>query len=102
VAWKNGYYYENRRVGKKVISRYFGNGYTALLAEEINEQVRLDAAAKRQAWQAVKDEEARLDKIVEDVTAVSQQMVVALMLVTGHHSHKSQWRKIRERSRKSG
>jgi hypothetical protein len=82
-------------VNGKVISEYAGAGYAALLSEQLTKAVRLDAERKRLAWEAIKDEEARLDKIVDDMTAVSQQLVTALLLITNHHQHKRTWRKIR-------
>ncbi len=79
------------------MSEYVGTGYAALLAEQMTEQARLAAETNRREWEAIKDEEERLDKIVEDMTVVSQQLVTALLLVAGFHQHRRQWRKIRDR-----
>ena len=89
------YYYRKYKQGGKVISQYAGAGYAALLSEQLTKAASLDAEYKRQAWAAIKEEEDRLDKIVEEIGAVSQQLVTAILLVTGHHQHKRQWRKIR-------
>src|SRR4051794_33280202 len=89
------YYYRKHKQGGKVHSEYVGAGYAGLLSEQLTKAARLDAEYKRQAWAAIKEEEERLDKIVDDMTLASQQLVTALMLVTGHHQHKRQWRRKR-------
>ncbi len=99
MAWENRgnrrYLYHKRKVGDKVRSEYVGSGYAALLSEQLTKAERLDAERKRLEWQAIKDEQAALDEIVDDMTAVSQLMVTAVLLATGHHLHKRQWRKKR-------
>jgi hypothetical protein len=93
VAWKNGYYYRNRRIGDKVISEYVGGGYLGMFVEQADEEKRQEAQQKRQAWQATVDAEQELDAMLDEVTALVNTYAGALMLATGHYQHKRQWRK---------
>jgi len=97
MAWKNGYLYRNKRVGKKVITEYLGTGYAALLTEQMNERVKAEAEAKRREWEALKDEQERLDKIVDDFGRLASAYADALLLTSGYRQHKrGEWRKKRE------
>jgi len=101
MAWESrrnkSYYYRKRKVGGKVISEYVGSGFLADYAEGMDERAKAEAARKRKEWEAIKDEQRRLDKIVDDFTALVNTYTDALMLVTGHHTHKRQWRKERSK-----
>jgi hypothetical protein len=105
MAWENRrngrYYYSKRKVKGKVVSEYAGTGYAAHLAEQLSKAVRREADQKRQEWEAVKDEQQRLDKIVDDFAELTRGYIDAILLVSGHRLHKRQWRKKRERNRKS-
>ena len=89
------YYYRKKRVGKRVISTYAGTGYGAELMQALDEHEHQVAQAKRQAWQAVKDSEAQLDTLLDEVTDTVNAYAGALLLVNGYHQHKRQWRKKR-------
>ena len=95
MAWKRGYYYRNKRVGKKIVTEYVGAGYAALLAEQMTERVKQEAEHKRQAWQAIKDEQQRLDAMVNDFGRLANALADAVCLIAGQHQHKRQWRKKR-------
>lgn len=88
MAWKNGYYYRNKRIGARVVSEYVGGGYRGELMHQADEH-------KRQAWQAIKDSEAELDAQIAEVTALVNAVAGAALLVSGYHQHKRQWRKRR-------
>ena len=99
MAWKRGYLYRNRRVGKKVVTEYWGNGFSALLAEQVNERVKAEAEAKRREWQAIQDEQQRLDKMVNDFGQLAAAYADAVLLLNGYRQHKrSEWRKKRGKS----
>ena len=96
MAWKHGYYYQNRRVGRKVISQYVGGGIAGLAAERLSERAKAEAEAKRSEWQAIKDEQQQLDKIVDDFSNLATAYADALLLINGYRQHKrSEWRKRR-------
>lgn len=98
MAWKNGYLYRNKRIGKRVVTEYLGNGFSALLAEQMTERVKAEAEVKRREWLTIKDEQQRLDQIVADFGQLATAYADAVLLLNGHHLHKRQWRKKRGKS----
>ncbi len=96
MAWKNGYFYINKRQGKRVVTEYIGSGYQALLAEQLTERARREAERTRREWEAIKDEQKRLDAIVGDFGKLADAMADAALLLSGHRQHKrGEWRKKR-------
>ena len=93
MAWKNGYYYRNRRNGDQVVSEYVGGGAVGVFVAQADEEKRQEAQQQRQAWQAAVDTEKQLDAQLDEVTALVNAYAGALMLATGHYQHKRQWRK---------
>ena len=91
------YYYRKQRQGRKVISEYVGGGLLADYAEAKDNIRRNQEEQRRAAWQAKKRAEEQLDAILGEVDAAIEPVVTALMLATGHHTHKRQWRKKREK-----
>lgn len=95
MAWKNGYYYRNKRIGDKVISEYVGGGYLGEFVAQADEERRQEAHERRQAWQAIVDADKELDAQLDEVTELVNAYAGALMLLSGYHRHKRQWRKQR-------
>lgn len=95
MAWKNGYYYRNRRQGKKVVTEYIGTGYQALLAEQLTERARAEAEKKQREWEAIKDEQQRLDRMVDDFGKLASAHADAALLLEGYHQSRRKWRKQR-------
>jgi len=91
------YYYRKQRQGRKVISEYVGTGLLADYAAALDERKRGQEAQRRAEWQAAKLEAEQLDAILGEVEAEIEPVVVALMLATGHHTHKRQWRRKRSK-----
>ena len=90
------YYYRNRRVGKQVISEYIGTGHTAELAEALDKAERQAAANRRQALQDLKRRENAIDRQIDEIGDHIKALVDAHLIVSGHHTHRRQWRKKRE------
>ncbi len=96
MAWKNGYYYRNKRIGGKVVTEYIGNDLYAHLAQLQDDEKRQEAQAQRQEWQATVDAEQALDTMLDEVTALVNAYAGAVMLVNGYHvSANRVWRKRR-------
>ena len=90
------YYYEKRREGDRVVSKYVGTGSfaeaCAVLDESEKEKRRLEREALRQEREAL-DREARQ---VRDVLDQIRALTHAALIAGGYHMHKGQWRKRRE------
>lgn len=96
MAWKAGrYYVKNRRVGKRVISEYIGAGPLADYAESLDKARRQTEERRAATWKAAKALEAEIDALIDSVSVLADAYTEALMLVSGHHQHKRQWRKRR-------
>lgn len=89
------YYYRKRRVGSRVVSEYVGAGYVGELMQMVDDQDRQDAQERRQAWQDTVEAEQALDAQIDEVTALVNAYAGALMLASGYHQHRRQWRKQR-------
>ncbi len=90
------YYYRKHRQGRRVISEYVGGGIVADYAEASDNIKRGQAEQRRAEWLAKKQAEEQFDAILGEVDEAIEPVVVALMLATGHHTHKRQWRKRRK------
>ncbi len=96
MAWKNGYYYRNKRIGGKVVTEYIGNDLYAHLAQLQDDEQRQDAQERRQAWQAIVDADKQLDAQLDSLTEVVNAYAGAVLLVSGYHvSANRVWRKKR-------
>ena len=99
MAWeqrnKRRYYYRKRRIGRSVISEYVGDGATGALAEVMTARAIAEAEAKRKEWQAIKDEQARLNRMVDDFGKLADAMAQAALLLSGYHQSRRKWRKQR-------
>ena len=85
------YYYRKRRQGDRVISEYVGAGELAeacAALDALEREVRRAARERRQAERA-------LDAQVGQACDLIRALTCAALLVTGHHTHKGQWRKKR-------
>lgn len=95
MAWKNGYYYRNKRVGSRVVTEYIGTGYAATLLHQLDEHARMKANHARNVWQAAVDADKALDAQLDEVTSLVNAYADMLMLASGYHQHKRLWRKQR-------
>jgi len=96
---KNGtsYYYRKVRANGHVRSEYVGSGDVAQLSYALDrldrEQHQLERAERRQRAEA----ERAVERAAWGLLAEAQQLAALAMLATGHHRHRGQWRKRRER-----
>lgn len=96
MAWKNGYYYRNRREGDQVVSEYVGSGYAAELLAQLDEKERIKAKAKRELFRRQVTADRAQQNEIDATGKAAGDMVTALMLIAGYHRHKRQWRKDRD------
>ena len=97
MVYRRGrYYYRSRRSGQRVETEYLGTGALAeLIAEadacdqQLREQQRMEARAEQEA-------QRQLDRSIAAVGHLTQAVVQAVLLASGYHVHKGQWRKRRD------
>lgn len=94
------YYYEKRREGRRVVSRYIGGGELALIATEINTQDRQERKRQRQEQRKTQNEQNEIDQELARTETVLATIVRAVLRSAGFHQHKGQWRKRRRRGQR--
>ncbi|GAB4546920.1 MAG: hypothetical protein Kow0063_41450 [Anaerolineae bacterium] len=82
------YYYRKRRQGDRVISEYLGAGELVEVAADLDALERQIRRAERQKRQELR----ALDAQVEEICRFIHALTCAVLLTTGHHTHKGQWR----------
>ena len=102
MAWeeRNGksYYYQKRREGDRVISEYIGTGYLATLAAQLDQIEQERKTEEREQWRRQQAEQAALDGEIAEYTRMVQTITAAVLLASGCHRPKRQWRVKREQS----
>ena len=76
---------------------YLGCGVLGELAAELDEDERAERREVRRKCQQKIEFDERLDKNVRIATGAIKALTDATLLCHGHHMHKGQWRKTRER-----
>src|SRR5690606_27129478 len=96
MAWeeRNGrsYYYQKRREGERVVSQYIGAGYVATLAAQLDQIERERRAAERAQWHRQQAVHAALDSEIAEYARLVQTITAAVLLASGCHRPKRQWR----------
>ena len=87
----DGYWYQTRREGDRVISKYLGKGpfIEALVAMEKleHEQELMCRYAERKEMEV----DRKVDRQIDAVVDVVRMLTAAEMLVNGFYTHKGQW-----------
>ena len=87
------YYYAKRRIGRSVTSEYIGAG-------AVGERGELDRERRKIARQALQSERAtqgEIDRAIDDAGDALRAAVCAVLVASGYHQHKRQWRRRRDR-----
>lgn len=92
---KGMYYYTKKRVGKRVVSEYKGSGLFAQLFSELDNDKRLERNYNHTQRKEQKDKTTGINKDVDQLTELTDGLVRAVLLTSGYHPHKGQWRKSR-------
>jgi len=101
MGWVNRkgkrYYYENRREGGRVVSRYIGSGVLGQFAEICARDARRKQQRKRKQERA---ERERCEALSREVAAFNKKVDTVLqecLEQAGYHRHdRGQWRKRRK------
>ena len=93
------YYTRSRRAGGRVVREDIGIGPTAELAALLDERVREEREAAAAAWRAERARLEALDEPVTELCALTDALAAAVLLLSGCHQHKREWRRRRDHSR---
>jgi hypothetical protein len=100
MAWedRNGtrYYYRKRREGGRVVSEYVGKGYAGELAQMFDGEDRQEAEHKRRELRKAQRTAAGIDAPMREAEELTRLILQAHLLLAGYHTHKGQWRKVKE------
>ena len=91
---KSKYYYQKYRVGDKVFSKYIGNDKAAEATAAIDEQQRKQRRLERMMIKEIFEKEKKYIDMAIDINRQNSNLIKALMLINGFHTHKGQWRKL--------
>ena len=90
------YYCRKQREGRRVVSEYIGAGPLAEAMATLDEAERAEREFARAAEWAEREAFDARDKPVADLVKLARLVTRAVLLDTGHHTHKGQWRKARD------
>ena len=78
------------------MSEYVGSGPLAELLAEADVLDRAERTERCEAEQREREGLRVLDRQADDVAELVRALTCGVLLVTGHHTHKGQWRKRRD------
>ena len=99
MGWeeRNGsmYYYRKRRASTRVTSVYVGRGALAEAVAAHDAWVRAVREAEQEDWRKTKEAELAIAAAVDHLGELSTVLTRAVLLASGHHTHRRQWRRKR-------
>ena len=93
MSWRGPYYYRSKRDGKSVISLYVGKGITAKQAAEVDILEQKKRKADLEAWRQECYLLKKMDQEEDHVIIQINNLIKAVLVLSGFHCHKGQWRK---------
>ena len=90
------YYTRSRKVGGRAVREYLGTGPLAELAAETHAHKRLRREQAAKAWRQQQEDLQALDRPVEELHEVAEELARAARLAAGYHQHnRGEWTKKR-------
>ena len=100
MAWEKrgsgSYYYRKRRMRDCVVSEYVGTGLFAELLAEADALEREQRALEREVKRQEREEVLAVDRDIDQVGELIRALTHGMLLISGYHMHKGQWRKRRD------
>ena len=96
MAYRRGsYHYRSRREAGRVVTDYLGRSGVGQLVARLDEIEREEREEERLKHLQRMEFDSQLDKNVQIATDAIRGLTEAVLLCSGHHTHKGQWRKLR-------
>jgi hypothetical protein len=100
MPWKmihhQHYYYRNKRLGRRVISRYIGTGTLAECMANLDRLERDERNAEREELRQIQAADLELTAGLDELNNSIHRLTSARMHMAGYHLHKGTWRKRRK------
>jgi len=93
------YYYRKRREGKRVISEYVGRGELAEATATLDALDRHEQEDERAALRDEREAQRAVDQAIDTAGELVRALTHTVLLASGYHKHKGQWRKRRDGQR---
>jgi hypothetical protein len=90
------YYYRKEREGSRVRSVYVGAGETARLIAQLEAMQADEREGKRILSRMEREQLEKQEAEVAQVCSIVEALTTAALLSAGFHTHKRQWRRIRD------
>lgn len=90
------YYYRKEREGSRVRSVYVGGGEMATLIAQLDAMQSDEREGKRIRARMERERIEEQEADVNRVCAVVETLTTSALLAAGFHTHKRQWRRIRD------
>jgi hypothetical protein len=101
MAWekrrRKRYYYTKRRCAGRIESDYVGAGESAQVIAALEALYREQQSSERHQWQREQESHRAADAEIDRLGADIRRLVAAVLLASGYHTHKGQWRLKHER-----
>ena len=94
------YYYEKRREGGRVVSRYVGKGQTAELAAQAAAAARQERERSRQEERKLRNEEKEIERQFKKQERLLATITARQLRLAGFQLHKGYWSKQRRPRKK--
>jgi glycine/serine hydroxymethyltransferase len=89
------YFYEKKRVGRRVFSKYIGGGLVAAMAAEASATARQERDQQRREQRRIRDEQKQIERQLDEQGSIVAETTGQFLRLAGFHQHKGQWRKKR-------
>jgi hypothetical protein len=90
------YYYRKRREGDRVISEYVGGSAAGLFVSARDAEDRWQRIQDRAELREQKAATRKLDEQINEAEKLARAMTRAVLLLSGYHAPRRQWRKLRQ------
>ena len=99
---RNGYWYRSVRDGDRVRTEYLGTGPLAEAIATLDTVEKEERGARRAAARAERKAQREVDQAIDAAGDALRELTSVVLLASGYHRHKGQWRKRRYGRRAAG